>query len=55
MTSASSLALAEPILWVPVLVRDRPRAIDRVIDYFGESPRTPPVRPPDTIETSERG
>ena len=52
-TSASSLALAEPVLWVPLLVPDRPRHIDRVIDYFGDSPLPRPVRPPDTIDTSE--
>ena len=38
--SAPVLVTAGPIFCVTLRVADRPRAIDRVIDYFGDPPRT---------------
>jgi hypothetical protein len=35
---ARRVELAESILYVCALIADQPRAIDRYIDYFGESP-----------------
>jgi len=57
VTQASALALAEsmyvPVLvYAPLLVPDRPRAIDRVIDYFGDAPRTRPLRLADSAESA---
>ena len=37
--SALLLAPGEPILYVSLHVADRPRAIDQVINYFGEAPK----------------
>jgi hypothetical protein len=39
-TPAAVLVTEAPIHRVTVLVADRPRAIDTVIDYFGDPPRS---------------
>ena len=39
MTSTPLLAMADTILYVTSLVADQPRAIDEVIDYFGDPSR----------------
>ena len=49
MTSMPSLAMSETLLSVTLLVADRPRAIDRVIDYFGDPPQTGEVRLPRAV------
>jgi hypothetical protein len=44
--SAVVLVTSDRTLRVPLLVADRPRQIDTVIDYFGEaSPRPAEARP----------
>jgi hypothetical protein len=39
------LELADSILCVAALLADRPRPIDRVIDYFGDVPHASPQEP----------
>ena len=39
LTPTPLLAMADTILYVTSLVADRPRAIDEVIDYFGDPSR----------------
>ena len=55
MTSMPVLAMSETILYVTMLVADRRRAIDAVIDYFGDPPRTVAVRRPHAATAPERG
>jgi hypothetical protein len=38
-TSAPLPAMSETIFYVTTLLADRPRAIDKLIDYFGDPPR----------------
>jgi hypothetical protein len=46
MASTALLELAESTLYVSTLLSDQPRAIDRIIDYFGERrPTTTKGRP----------
>jgi hypothetical protein len=52
-TSAPLLAMSETTFYVTALVADRPRAIDNVIDYFGDPPRTGEVRLPRPISASQ--
>ena len=54
MTSTPMFAMAGTILYVTSLVADRPRAIDEVIDYFGDPPRTRELHPPRALEVAER-
>ena len=54
MTSTPPLTMPDTILYVTPLVADRPRAIDEVIDYFGNPPRTREVHPPRALEVAER-
>ena len=54
MTSMPALAMSETILYVTSLVADRRRAIDEVIDYFGDPPRTSEVRRPHAATAPER-
>jgi hypothetical protein len=65
--SARYADLGESILYVCALIADQPRAIDRYIDFFAESPRhrhrsafrarlTPAARPPlrkDVVSTAD--
>jgi hypothetical protein len=37
--SESLVEIADSILYISSLLADQPRAIDQVIDYFGETPR----------------
>lgn len=37
---------SDTFLYVTLLVTDRPRAIDQVINYFGDPPRTRELPPP---------
>ena len=46
LTSAPLVVMADTILYVTSLVADRPRAIDEVIDYFGDPPRKRDLPPP---------
>ena len=39
MTTPTPLTVSPALPSVALLVADRPRAIDAVIDYFGEPPR----------------
>ena len=54
MTSTPLLAMSDGSLYVTSLVADRPRAIDKVIDYFGDPPRTRGLHPPRVLEVAER-
>ena len=54
LTPAPLLVMADTILYVTSLVADRPRAIDKVIDYFGDPPRTRGLHPPRVLEVAER-
>ena len=54
MTSTPWLAMPDMILSVTLRVTDRPRAIDEVIDYFGDPPRTRELHPPRALEVAER-
>ena len=38
--NATLTQAAESILYISALVADQPRAIDRLIDYFGGAPET---------------
>ena len=53
-TSTPLLTLADTIVYITSLVADRPRAIDAVIDYFGDPPRPGEVRPPRALEVAAR-
>ena len=53
LTSAPLLVMVDTILYVTPLVADRPRAIDEVIDYFGDPPRSRRVRSPLGVEAAE--
>ena len=37
-TSGRRVDLADSILYLCALIADQPRPIDRIIDYFGETP-----------------
>ena len=52
-TPTALLVMPDTILSVPLLVADRPRAIDEVIDYFGDPPRSDDPRGPRAIVPSE--
>ena len=43
------LEVADSILYVSALLADRPRPIDRVIDYFGDPPHAGEVRRPRAV------
>jgi hypothetical protein len=49
-TSAPLLAMSETMFYVTTLVADRPREIDKVIDYFGDPPHTKSI--PETPPTN---
>jgi len=53
-TSAPPLAMSETMFYVTTRVADRPRAIDKVIDYFGDPPRTGEVCLPRAVSAPER-
>ena len=40
-TSGRRVDLADSILYLCALIADQPRPIDRIIDYFGETPPPP--------------
>ena len=50
MTSTPLLAMADTILYVTSLVADQPRAIDEVIDYFGDPSRTREIPAPRLLD-----
>ena len=54
MTSTPLPAMADTTLYITSFVADRPRAIDEVIDYFGDPPRTRELHPPRALEVAER-
>ena len=54
MTSTPPLAMSETFVFVPWLVADRRRAIDEVIDYFGDPPRAGEGRRPHAVAAAER-
>ena len=53
MTTNAERHLADSIVYLCALLADRPRLIDRYIDYFGETPQC--ARDADTGSLREEG